>query len=93
MTRSWVVAYDIADPDRLRQIAKLMQGYGDRVLYSVFECQLNPSRLEDLRGQVRAMIDPDKDSVRWYPLCAWCRDRVAWAGNGGPVDDPLYIIV
>ena len=49
-----LISYDIED-DRLRvKLAKLLEGHGQRVQYSVFECHLTPSEygvlLERLRG-------------------------------------------
>src|SRR5262249_25938031 len=40
----WLVCYDVRDPDRLRKTAKHLEGYGERVQYSVFRCWL--TRLE-----------------------------------------------
>jgi len=37
----WVVCYDVVDDRRRYRIMKTMTGYGDRVQYSVFECELN----------------------------------------------------
>ncbi len=93
MTRLWTVVYDIADPRRLRRVAKIMEGYGERVQLSVFECTLTNDSLAELRRRICMEIDTDADSVRWYPLCAWCADRVTWQGFGDIVDDSSYIIV
>ncbi len=41
-----VIAYDITDQRRLRQIAKICEDYGVRVEYSVFECRLEVSSAE-----------------------------------------------
>lgn len=91
--RAWVVAYDVSDPGRLKRVARLLEGHGRRVQYSVFECWLGRSEHRDLRRGLRAEIDAGRDSIRWYPLCAWCRDRVAWRGSGDPVESTSYIIV
>jgi CRISPR-associated protein Cas2 len=93
MMRWWVVSYDIADPNRLRRVAKVMEGYGERVLYSVFECHLSATQLAELRERICGVINEEEDGVRWYPLCAWCRGRAYWQGRSGPVEDPPYRIV
>ena len=41
-THWWLVCYDVRDPKRLRKAAKHMEGYGERMQYSVFRCWLNP---------------------------------------------------
>jgi len=36
----YVVAYDVADDAEREKVAKILQGFGDRVQKSVFECRL-----------------------------------------------------
>ena len=38
-----VVAYDVADDRRRLRIMKMMQGHGEHVQESVFECDLKPA--------------------------------------------------
>ncbi len=40
MRRCYLVCYDIRDPKRLRQVHKVMKGYGEPWQYSVFFCVL-----------------------------------------------------
>ena len=37
----YIVAYDIADPRRWRRVFRLMNGYGEWLQLSVFQCRLN----------------------------------------------------
>ncbi|MGI6496948.1 MAG: CRISPR-associated endonuclease Cas2 [Kiritimatiellia bacterium] len=41
MRRFYLVSYDIPDDKRRARVFKLMRGWGERVQYSVFCCQLN----------------------------------------------------
>jgi CRISPR-associated protein Cas2 len=45
----YVISYDIPDDKRRKKIADLLEGYGQRVQYSVFECQLNREKYNDFR--------------------------------------------
>lgn len=68
-----LVVYDIstetiAGEVRLRKVAQVCQGYGQRVQKSVFECVLNPAQFELLRNDLLAAIDPRVDSIRIYRL-------------------------
>ena len=45
----WVIAYDIADDCRRSRIVKHIEKYGIRVNYSVFECMLTDTQLQQLR--------------------------------------------
>lgn len=64
-----VVAYDIADDRRRTRVARLLEGYGERVQKSVFECELDPQRETALRLVLSSLIDDEEDAVRIYPLC------------------------
>jgi CRISPR-associated protein Cas2 len=66
---TFLVVYDIADPSRLRKVAKAMQDYGTRVQKSVFEVHADLGALRELGRRVRAILDPAADSVRYYTLC------------------------
>jgi CRISPR-associated protein Cas2 len=91
--RLWLISYDIAD-DRLRlQLEKALLGLGDRVQFSVFECWLDNENAARLLAEFALLLDADTDSVRAYPLCTWCRDRVAWQGRGQRPDDPAFWII
>ena len=53
---------------RLRQIAKQCVNYGQRVQNSVFECLLDPAQYKSLQAKLCAIMDPEKDSLRFYDL-------------------------
>ena len=42
---SYLVAYDISDPKRLRKVATVCEDFGYRKQYSVFLCRLSRYRL------------------------------------------------
>lgn len=73
MERYWLVCYDVADPKRLRRVAKRMQDFGLRVQKSVFECWLSDARLDELKESVAKIVDEKEDDVRYYSLCEKCR--------------------
>jgi len=80
-----LVTYDVATKDaagrrRLRRVARLCQDYGQRVQYSVFECQVDPAQWVTLRDRLIAAIDPTADSLRFYRLGANWRSRVEHTG-------------
>jgi CRISPR-associated protein Cas2 len=63
----WVIAYDSPSNKRRRKLAKLLEGYGERLQMSVFECRLQPHQLRQLR-QLLACIATAEDSVRIWPI-------------------------
>ena len=86
-----LITYDVATKDaagrrRLRRVARLCQDFGQRVQYSVFECQLDPAQWAGLRARLLAAIDPDVDSLRFYRLGANWRSRIEHAGTKASYD-------
>lgn len=61
--RRYLVAYDISHDRRRDRVAKTLEGYGDRVQYSVFAVDVRPARLVRLRKELERLIDMASDSV------------------------------
>ena len=61
--RRYLVAYDIRDDRRLRGIAGCMEGYGTRIQYSVFVCDLSDQEKVIMRGDIEALMKASEDSV------------------------------
>ena len=87
-----MVAYDIGDDRIRRKVFDILKNNGTRVQYSVFECLLKDHQLTKLRMQLTELLEVE-DSLRWYPLCKWCRDAVCWQGDGILADDEGFVIV
>ena len=89
----YAICYDIADDKRRHRIADILLGYGERVQYSVFEADIDPSQMEILQKQVRREMDENCDSLRIYFLCETCREKIAIFGTGQITDYPDVVIV
>ena len=68
-----LVTYDVNTTDaagrrRLRQVAKKCVAYGQRVQNSVFECNVDASQYKRLQAELKKLIDPETDSLRFYTL-------------------------
>lgn len=68
-----LITYDVNTEDaagrkRLRQIAKQCVNYGQRVQNSVFECLLDAAQCRSLQAKLCKIMDPEKDSLRFYYL-------------------------
>ncbi|MGH4019143.1 MAG: CRISPR-associated endonuclease Cas2 [Pseudonocardiaceae bacterium] len=61
--RRYLMAYDIAEPARLRRICTLMEDHGERLQYSVFLCDLSVAELAELEGRVTEVMNLAEDSV------------------------------
>jgi len=49
---------------------------------SVFELLVDPAQLTTLKAQLEKVIDPEKDSVRFYRLGSNWRPRIDYMGRG-----------
>lgn len=76
----WLVAYDIRDPKRLRQIASLCEDYGRRLQYSVFLCACPQANIDALQDDACAIMDLDRDHLVVLPVCGSCQERVLQHG-------------
>jgi len=79
----YLISYDIPDDKRRTRVAKLLEDYGVRVQYSVFECELTPRALDDLRLRVLNLIELSEDNVRIYRVCADCAHYIERHGVNG----------
>ena len=61
--RRYLVAYDIREDRRLRSVASCVEGYGERIQYSVFICDLSDQEAVSMRGDLEIRIKPSEDSV------------------------------
>ena len=68
-----LVSYDVRTSEpggakRLRRVAKVCEGVGQRVQKSVFECRVDRMQYEDLERRLLAEINDKEDNLRLYRL-------------------------
>lgn len=93
-----LVAYDVntetpKGQSRLRHVAKICENRGQRVQNSVFECLVEPAQWVELKRRLIDVIDPAKDSLRFYYLGKHWHNRVEHAGAkpGYDPEGPLLV--
>ena len=59
----YLVTYDISDQKRWRKVFKLMQGYGEWVQLSVFQCRLSQRHRAELIATLDELIHHDDDHI------------------------------
>jgi CRISPR-associated protein Cas2 len=92
-----LVTYDVntetaSGKKRLRKVAKQCQNYGQRVQNSVFECIIDSAQLKQLQAKLEKMIEPEKDSLRYYFLGDDWRKRVEHVGAKASMDLEGFLI-
>jgi CRISPR-associated protein Cas2 len=89
----YLVSYDIPDDRRRTRLAKTIKDFGDRVQYSVFECNLDGNLLDEMISRIEKTVDQNEDSVRIYALCAACERVIQIIGTGEVTKDrDVYIL-
>jgi CRISPR-associated protein Cas2 len=86
-----LITYDVntetkAGKKRLRRVARQCQDYGQRVQNSVFECLLDAGQFKQLKHLLVQLIDPEKDSLRFYNLGNNWRHRIDHVGAKQAID-------
>jgi CRISPR-associated protein Cas2 len=66
----YIITYDIADDKQRKKLSDLLEGYGVRVNYSVFECELSQTQLKKLLLEIEEenLLDKKVDSLRFYHM-------------------------
>ena len=82
-----LITYDVNTEDaagrkRLRQIAKQCVNYGQRVQNSVFECLLDAAQCRSLQAKLCAIMDEERDSLRFYYLGDRYQTKIDHFGRG-----------
>jgi CRISPR-associated protein Cas2 len=81
---NFLVAYDIGEPGRLRQVAKVMERSARRVQKSVFVFTGTRRQLDDLIKCLIQEIDPVSDRIQAWPVRTSSRWQRMDAGAGLP---------
>lgn len=93
-----LLTYDVATTTpagrrRLRRVARVCQDFGQRVQFSVFECNVGETELVRLRQALLAEIDPTEDSLRLYYLGERSIGRTEHHGQKPTIDFEDALIV
>jgi CRISPR-associated protein Cas2 len=87
-----LVTYDIATTKpagerRLASVAKVCEGYGTRVQYSVFECRVSGTALAKMLRELADEIEPSEDSITIYRFPGILAENRLSLGRG-PLREP-----
>ena len=83
MEHIYVVTYDISDPVTWRAVYRTMQGYGEWLQLSVFQCRLDRARHAELIADLDRIIDHGDDHVIIFDMgpALGVRSRVVSLGK------------
>jgi CRISPR-associated protein Cas2 len=65
-----VISYDITCAGRRTKIHDTLKNYGERIQFSVFECQLSTKELRQLHEELEPLIDEEAGDSVAFTACA-----------------------
>jgi len=91
----YLVAYDIANDKRRKKIAELLETYGVRVNYSVFEIELNETKRSKLLYEIELqnLLNKKYDSLRFYHICQNCETKSFELTNRGDPFEEIELFI
>jgi CRISPR-associated protein Cas2 len=81
----YLITYDIENDKTRKKISDELEAFGYRVNYSVFECELNQTKLKRLKEKLEELVDIKTDSLRFYHVCENCIPKSFELCNKGEV--------
>lgn len=77
----YIVSYDLSDNKIRNKVAKVLEGYGMRVQYSVFECCISKKQMEKLYGELLPIMQREPEgNIRIYRICMNCEKQIQIIG-------------
>ncbi|MEH2061927.1 MAG: CRISPR-associated endonuclease Cas2 [Nostoc sp.] len=89
----YVIVYDIPCDKRRKKVSDLLEGYGQRVQYSVFECILDQNKYKELKKRLHKQVKSPEDSVRFYPLSRHTFNQIETWGEPAVTELPGSTII
>jgi CRISPR-associated protein Cas2 len=88
-----VITFDVTNDRRRRQLTRVLQSWGNRVLESVFEAWLTEAQCRKLERKALSCIQLDSDRLALYTLPPADAIGRITLGHGQPTQDLRYAIV
>ena len=77
-----IVYYDVRATKRRNKLAALLESYGLRANYSVFELDVSERAYTSIKDRISRIIDPKTDKVLFYRICKTCMAKSESLGEG-----------
>ena len=84
---NYLITYDISDDKKRTKLSTILDEYGERVNYSVYECSLSQRERRVVLDKIEFFSIIDRyDSIRFYHICKNCIDKSFEIGR---LDNPF----
>jgi CRISPR-associated protein Cas2 len=92
----FIVSYDIADDKRLTDVRNTLKGYGYRLHYSVYRCDIDEKDMVVLTGKLEGIINYNEDGIMIIdlgPLGNASENRINYLGQKPEEHDNSMVII
>ncbi|OWK41137.1 CRISPR-associated endonuclease Cas2 [Fimbriiglobus ruber] len=89
---TFLIAYDIAHPRRLRRVARELERRAVRVQYSVFVFRGDDAALAGLMTELRKLVSAEEDVVQAWPVPPGVSPERFALGAVRPVNAPAVVV-
>ena len=77
----YIVSYDITNNKLRKKVSDVLMNYGQRVQYSVFECEIDSNRYKKMYSQLLELTGNMKEgNIKFYFLDKSCKERTVMIG-------------
>lgn len=91
----YIISYDISDNQLRNRLVRILEKYGERVQYSVFEAELTKDQLRNLIAELKVMIFPmlnKRSKVFIYPLKPHLVPQIKRIGHMVLLDKRFFVV-
>lgn len=88
----YFISYDISDASNRSNTAKILEQYGRRIQYSLFQCELAVDEVNILFEKLCAFINLKCDRLHFYPVCKNCFESKTILGNDSMQEEQCLIL-
>ena len=87
----YVVAYDVENDKMRTKVSKMLEKYGVRINYSVFECMFTEKQLLQVQEKINRLISTQTDTIVYYPCCVNCFSKIVYQPDRHKVGSVVLI--
>jgi CRISPR-associated protein Cas2 len=77
----FIIAYDIQNDKTRKKVSKILEDYGTRVQYSIFECDITQKQADNIICRFQGLIDVETDNIIVYFYCGNCMQKEVVLGK------------
>ena len=90
---NYFISYDIKNTQRRNQISKVLERFGIRIQKSVFQCDMPPVKMEEIKAALLGIFADKEDRLLFVPVCMTCCEKIISLGDGELLKSESFEII